>query len=183
MPNYRRADVAGGTYFFTVNTFQRQAVLIEKRVRDALRRSITSVKRLHPFSIEAWALLPDHLHCIWKLPPGDSDFSLRWAMIKRDVTKLCAHGLTSNAPLSESRQKRKEGGFWQRRFWEHAIRDESDLRAHIDYIRWNPVKHGYVKEVKDWPYSTFHRFVANGVYPEDWGGIDETTIKDGQYGE
>jgi len=182
MPNYRRADIPGGTYFFTVNTFRRQAILIHDRVPSALRQAIESVKHAYPFSIEAWVLLPDHMHCIWKLPLGNADFSLRWAMIKRYVTKECSSMTEVNA-LSESRQKRKEGAFWQRRFWEHAIRDEEDLRRHMDYIHWNPVKHGYVKQVKDWRYSSFHRFVTEGVYPENWGGIEETTIDESQYGE
>jgi len=182
MPDYRRAGISGGTYFFTVNTFRRQTLLIEDRVRHALRAGIESTRRAHPFSVEAWVLLPDHLHCIWRLPPGNADFSVRWAMIKRYVTKQCASGLAGSR-LSESRQKRNERGFWQRRFWEHAIRDEADFRAHVDYIHWNPVKHGYVKQAKDWPYSTFHRFVAKGIYPEAWGGIDDTMMDERRYGE
>src|SRR5229473_4840 len=114
MPDYRRADISGGTYFFTVNTFRRQTLLIEDRVRRALRAGIESTRCAHPFFVEAWVLLPDHLHCIWRLPPGDANFSVRWAMIKRYVTKQCASGLTGS-PRSKSRQKRNERGFWQRR--------------------------------------------------------------------
>lgn len=183
MPDYRRADLAGGTYFFTVNTFRRRAVLIDEPIRLALRQGIELAKRVHPFSIEAWVLLPDHLHCIWTLPPGDAAFSKRWAIIKRFVTQQCGAQLYAEAPPSESRIKRKEGTLWQRRFWEHAIRDEADRRVHVDYIHWNPVKHGYVKHVSDWPYSTFHRFVANGVYPESWGGVDKETIHAREFGE
>ena len=123
----------------------------------------------YPFKIEAWVLLSDHLHALWTLPEGDANFSGRWAGIKRHVSQSCAALFTTEA-VNESRQKRKELMFWQRRFWEHQIRDEEDYIRHIDYIHWNPVKHGYVKKVTDWPYSTFHRYVKQGVYTVNWGG-------------
>lgn len=183
MPDYRRAHIPGGTYFFTVNTFHREVVLTEDRIRLAMRRGIELARYSHPFVIEAWVLLPNHLHCIWKLPPGDADFSVRWAIIKRHVTKeVGASGRSTSRP-GASREKRREGAVWQRRFWEHTVRDDADYRTHVDYIHWNPVKHGYVKQVRDWPYSTFHRFAAKGVYPEDWAGIDEGDIDDSRFGE
>lgn len=128
-----------------------------------------------PFESIAWVLLPDHLHTIWRLPETDSNFGLRWARIKQLVTRTCLdHSQSTN--VSESRTTRREGSIWQRRFWEHTIRDESDLRRHIDYIHYNPVKHGYAAKPADWPYSTFHRFVRNGVYPKDWASSDEGGI-------
>ena len=168
MPNYRRANVAGGTYFFTVNTLRRLPVLIEGPVRDTLREAIRRTRETHPFDIDAWVLLPDHLHCIWTLPEGDADFSIRWAKIKRFVSKTCGTEFGVQ-DLSASRQARSESGLWQRRFWEHQIRDEMDFIRHVDYIHWNPVKHGHVTRATDGRYSTFHRFVRDGVYPPDWG--------------
>ena len=168
MPNYRRANLAGGTYFFTVNTLQRIPVLTEAPVREALREAIQHTRVTAPFDIDAWVLLPDHLHCIWTLPPEDVDFSMRWSKIKRYVSQKCGNtfGIEN---ISASRTKRHESGLWQRRFWEHQIRDDGDFTRHVDYIHWNPVKHGLVARAVDWPYSTFHRFVQHGVYSSDWG--------------
>jgi putative transposase len=180
MSDYRRAKVQGGVYFFTVITYDRQAVLLEEAVRAALRQGIENARRTLPFEIEAWVLLPDHLHCLWTLPPEDHNFSARWAIIKRQVSRDCS--LPHQPMLSQSRQRRNESGFWQRRFWEHLIRDETDFRHHMDYIHWNPVKHGYVKQVADWPYSTFHRHVRRGWYPPDWGGAGVDAMK-GEFGE
>jgi putative transposase len=167
MPNYRRADVAGGTYFFTVNTLLRRPILTEAPVREALREAIRQTRLTEPFNIDAWVLLPDHLHCIWTLPEGDADFSTRWAKIKRYVSQQCS-ATVGIAGLSASRTKRHEGGLWQRRFWEHQIRDENDFARHGDYIHWNPVKHGLVTRACDWPYSTFHRLVREGRHLPDW---------------
>jgi putative transposase len=134
----------------------------------ALRSAIQAARSTLPFDIEAWVLLPDHLHCIWPLPENDGNFAARWAIIKRHVGREC--GAMVDATASRSRSRRNERVFWQRRFWEHQIRDDDDLARHLDYIHWNPVKHGLVKSVKDWPYSSFHRFVIEGYYPCDWGG-------------
>ena len=172
MPNYRRANIPGGTYFFTVKTYQRQSVLTNERCRIALREAIAEVRGLHSFETIAWVLLSDHLHTIWRMPENDADFSLRWSLIKQRVTRRCADEASQDA-LSPSRQKRHEGTFWQRRFWEHMIRDDTDLRHHVDYIHYNPVKHGYVTRVADWPYSTFHRYVSRGVYPKDWATAED----------
>lgn len=180
MPNYRRAHIPGGTYFFTVKTYERQPVLTNERCRIALRQALAEVRGMQSFKTIAWVLLPDHLHTIWQLPKHDADFSLRWSLIKQRVTRQCVDE-ASEATLTRSRQTRREGTFWQRRFWEHMIRDETDLRHHVDYIHYNPVKHGYVPRVADWPYSTFHRYVSDGVYPKDWASAEETS--DQPFGE
>jgi len=177
MPEYRRARVPGGTYFFTVVTYDRRPLLCRDEVRTALRDSLRSTQLSHPFSIDAWVLLPDHLHCIWSLPPGDSDFPLRWAMVKRGVTRRCPRFSSrgSRELRSPSRQRRHESTLWQRRYWEHLIRNADDFERHLDYVHWNPVKHGYVSRVVEWEFSTFHRYVKAGVYPADWGGLQEPT--------
>lgn len=197
MPEYRRAAIEGGTYFFTVVTHNRQPLLTEVWVRKALREGIQEVRQSLPFIIEGWVLLPDHLHAIWTLPDGDPNYQARWAIIKRTVTRrftdLLAnvredlvrktHPTFSGNKISTSRQKRQEGGFWQRRFWEHLIRDDDDLQRHMDYLHWNPVKHGYVKTPLEWPYSTFHRLVAQGIYPSDWGGGAANEYSADNFGE
>jgi putative transposase len=171
MSEYRRANTKGGTYFFTVVTYRRQPFLCDERVRIALREGIKETQITHPFTIDAWVLLPDHLLTIWILPPDDADFGIRWALIKRFVTKQCNPELKRDYWMNPSKLKRKESTFWQRRFWEHQIRSERDFQKHIDYIHYNPVKHGLVKKASDWPYSTFHRYVAQGVYGADWAGV------------
>ncbi|MFZ6846031.1 REP-associated tyrosine transposase [Undibacterium sp. RuTC16W] len=168
MSNYRRSHIVGGMYFFTVNSSRRRPILATESLRDALRLAIQKTRLTHPFEIDAWVLLPDHLHCIWTLPQGDEDFSVRWSMIKRLVSQACADEFGVD-DLSASRTQRKESGIWQRRFWEHQIRDENDFARHVDYIHWNPVKHGLVTRAGDWPHSTFHRYVAQEMLPSDWG--------------
>lgn len=170
MSRYRRANTAGGTYFFTVITYRRQIFLCDEDVRKALRTAINRVRERHQFQIDAWVLLPDHLHCVWTLPPGDADFSLRWNLIKRFVTRDCGERLLKAEWINDSKRAHRESTLWQRRFWEHEIRDERDYRAHVDYVHFNPVKHGHVERVIDWPYSSFHRYVREGVFPADWGG-------------
>lgn len=174
MPEYRRANIPGATYFFTVATYRRQALLTDPRCRESLRNAIDKVRLEMPFEIVAWVLMPDHLHTVWELPKNDKDFSIRWSLIKQHVTRDCELWLPGLG-LTASRDKRGEGSLWQRRFWEHLIRDETDLSRHLDYIHYNPVKHGYVANVVDWPYSSFHRYVKAGTYPENWGGIAETS--------
>lgn len=176
MATYRRALTPGATYFFTVNTYRRQTVLTERPFYEALKQSLRQVKNLHPFTIDAFVLLPDHLHCLWSLPEGDTDYALRWSLIKRQVSQQTRERLA--APLTKSRRKRRELGLWQRRFWEHQIRDERDFAKHVDYVHWNPVKHGYVKRVSDWPYSSFRRYVARGVYAVDWAYTAEDEGED-----
>ncbi len=182
MPNYRRANIDGGTYFFTVNTLSRQTFLLDDDVRAALREGIALVRLSHPFAVNAWVLLPDHLHCIWTLPPNDRDFSTRWRVIKRTVTQRCGARLNRLDLMTARRMLRKQSSLWQYRYWEHLIRNDRDYRHHVDYIHWNPVKHGYVKRAGDRPYSTFQRHVAEGIYLPDWG-IDHSIIDEGNFGE
>lgn len=165
MTAYRRWRVAGASYFFTVVLAERGSDLLVARI-DALREAFAGVMRERPFRIDAAVVLPDHLHCIWTLPSGDSDYPERWRRIKVAFTRR----VPDIALPSASRQGKGERGVWQRRYWEHLLRDEADWRHHIDYIHLNPVKHQLVRRVRDWPYSSFHRFVAAGVYPEDWMG-------------
>jgi len=173
MSRYRRASVAGSTYFFTVVAYRRQTILCDDMVRTALRAAIENVRKARPFEIDAWVLLPDHLHCIWTLPEGDADFSTRWMMIKRAVSLACRDDYHRVDWMSASKHKHRESTIWQRRFWEHQIRDEADFARHADYIHFNPVKHGHVSHVKDWPYSTFHQYVKQGLCSNDWAGATD----------
>ena len=129
--------------------------------------------------IDACVVLPDHLHCVWTLPEGDADYSTRWRVLKT----IFARNLPVGERRSEARLRRSERGLWQRRFWEHTIRDDDDFAAHIDYVHFNPVKHGYVQEAAKWPYSTFKSCVRRGLYPEAWIGPSEQTIMNGEWGE
>ena len=153
MPNYRRAFVAGGCWFFTVNLRERGTSLLTDNI-DALREATRHTMRRHLFRVDAFVVLSDHLHAIWTLPPDDADFSMRWRLIKRDLRGryLAARG---------------ERGIWQRRFLEHLIRDERDYRHHVEYCAINPVKHGLVRRVPDRPHSSFHRDVRAGIFAED----------------
>ncbi|NMM26325.1 MAG: transposase [Glaciimonas sp.] len=170
MSYYRRAQVPGGTYFFTVVTAGRQKILTNPDIRAALRAAIAKVRLMHPFIIDGWVLLPDHLHCIWTLPESDADFSTRWRLIKREVSVTCGMDYLKPELLSVRRVKKQCGTLWQHRFWEHWIRNDADYAAHMDYLHFNPVKHGLVDSVSDWPWSSFHRHVAHQVYAADWGG-------------
>ena len=172
MPDYRRAWCPGGTYFFTVNLLQRHGNDLLTRYVQVLREAVRVVRRRHPFVIHGWVVLPDHLHCVIELPPNDMAFATRWRLIKMDFSKA----LPRKERLSAVRMRRGERGIWQRRYWEHLIRDDADFRAHMDYVHINPVKHGLVKSVAQWPYSTFHRLVAQGMYPLDWAGSVEAEL-------
>jgi putative transposase len=163
--NYRRNFVPGGSYFFTVNLADRRSRMLTEHI-NALRSAFRDVRTRHPFNIDAVVVLPDHLHAIWTLPEGDADFALRWRLLKSAFSR----SLPETEQVSASRQSKGERGVWQRRYWEHTLRDDADYAAHVDYIHFNPVKHGYVDRVKDWPYSSFHRMVRLGVYPQDWAG-------------
>jgi len=181
MSNYRRARTYGGTYFFTVVTYKRQQFLTDEPFRSILRDSIETTRNQHPFTINSWVLLPDHLHCIWTLPDNDHNFSKHWGIIKARFSKHAKAFLHNNKWITSSKQKHRESTIWQRRFWEHQIRNEYDYQNHMDYIHYNPVKHKLVDRVADWPYSTFHRYAQQGIYPKDWGGnIDIVNI---DYGE
>jgi putative transposase len=165
MSRYRRAKVEGGTFFFTVTLADRSSDILVRHV-DRLRNAYASTQRRFPFETIAICVLPDHLHAVWSLPPGDADFPSRWAYIKTGFSR----GFPGRAGRSESKITKREKGIWQRRYWEHAIRDDADLERHVDYIHFNPVKHGYVTRACDWPHSSFHRFVKEGILPLDWGG-------------
>ena len=163
MPNYRRNRIPGGTYFFTVNLLDRRSYLLVEHI-NSLRQAVKKSRQQTPFHIDAWVVLPDHLHCIWTLPTDDDDYSSRWRSIKKDFSKSSP----TTEYCSQVRIKRHERGIWQRRFWEHTIRNDEDYAAHMDYIHYNPVKHGWAKTVEEWPYSTFHKMVKKGIYPNDW---------------
>ena len=169
MPHFRRAYVPGGSFFFTMVTERRAPILCTDTSRLFLRTAIRECRQRWPFRIDAMVLLDNHLHAIWILPEGDTRYSARWGWIKKKFTKayLAADGDEQARSGSRIRQRRR--GVLQRRFWEHALRDEEDYARHFDYIHYNPVKHGYVESVQDWPYSTFHRWVKQGVYPQLWG--------------
>jgi putative transposase len=152
MPNYRRAFVPGGCWFFTVNLFDRKERLLVEHI-GPLRDAVRWTRDRWPFEIDAWVVLPDHLHAIWTLPPGDADFALRWRHIKMRFSKA----LPNTEGSTPSRRARGERGIWQRRYWEHIIRDETDFHAHLGYCWLNPVKHGLVADIADWPFSSYHR--------------------------
>ena len=175
MVSYRRCRLAGGSYFFTVTLRDRQANTLVDKIDD-LRSVVKRTRQERPFRIDAFVVLPEHLHAVWTLPPDDSDYAGRWRRIKSRFT----HILVKNG-MALSKDRRGEYNLWQRRYWEHNIRDEEDFRHHLQYIHYNPVKHGWVERVRDWPYSTFHRFVRRGVYPVDWAGSESSL--DGEYGE
>jgi putative transposase len=176
MTRYRRAKIKAGTFFFTVTLANRSSDLLVQEIHR-LRSAYVSAQRRFPFKTIAICVLPDHLHAVWSLPPDDADFPLRWNLIKSGFSR----GLPASANRTESKIAKREKGIWQRRYWEHAIRDDADLARHVDYIHFNPVKHGYVAKVCDWPHSSFHRFVTEGILPLDWGG-DVGEVIDG-FGE
>src|SRR5262245_5704807 len=177
MSSYRRYFVPGGTFFFTVVTHERRRFLTEPLSRRCLREGLETVRAGRPFEIVAIVLLPAHIHTIWTLPGGDADFSVRWKRIKEEFTERYLGAGGEEGCRSNSRRRRQERGVWQRRFWEHTIKDENDLERHFDYIHYNPVKHGLVKCPRDWPYSSFHRWVQLGVYPPDWGRSEHGALK------
>lgn len=143
---------------------------------DRLRQIFRKVKSGHPFEIDAIVVLPEHLHYIWTLSPGDADYQTRWALIKAGFSRAIPIG----ERRSISRIKRGERGIWQRRYWEHLIRDDQDFERHADYIHWNPVKHGWARRVGDWPYSSFHAYVRRGIYPMNWAGALDEGINGGE---
>ena len=156
---YRRTRVPGGSWFFTVVTRDRYPVFRQPVLVALLRHALRSVRRRLPFTIDAIVVLPDHLHCVWTLPAEDTDYSTRWRLVKSFVTR---HGKSVLADHTVS--------LWQPRYWEHCLRDPHDYRAHVDYIHYNPVKHGYVDRPLHWPYSSLRQYVSRGMLPADWGG-------------
>jgi putative transposase len=176
MSRYRRVKIDSGVFFFTVVLADRSSAILIQHV-ERLRRIYGMVQQRYPFETVAICVLPDHIHAVWSLPEGDADYPLRWSLIKSGFTR----GLKAEAVRSPSKLAKRERGIWQRRYWEHAIRDDADLERHVDYIHFNPVKHGYVSRVCDWPHSSFHRYASEGIVPLDWGGdaLDLT----GRFGE
>ncbi len=169
MPIYVRSKTSGGTFFFTVVSFQRRRIFANPKYAELLNNIIKEVRNEFPFTREAWVFLPDHLHCIWTLPADEADYSKRWGIIKARFTKAITPGAGKSALLTGSKIRQRESTIWQRRFWEHQIRGERDLKMHLDYIHFNPVKHGLAKSPGDWPYSSFREFVNRKLYPIDWG--------------
>ncbi|MBA1276183.1 MULTISPECIES: REP-associated tyrosine transposase [Pseudomonadaceae] len=174
MPNYRRSQVPGGTWFFTLTLADRQSRLLVEEV-ERLRHAYRQTQRTRPFQTVAVCVLPDHLHAIWTLPEGDADYAGRWSLLKSTFSRQFPA-----ATQSPSKARKREKSIWQRRFWEHQIRDESDLQRHVEYIHYNPVKHGLVEQVADWTYSSFHRYVEKGLLPKDWACSAEAN---GTFGE
>lgn len=170
MLNYRRARVSGATNFFTVALAERDGQALVENIA-LLREAFHATRRDHPFRIDAMVVLPDHLHAIWTLPADDSDFPARWRLIKSRFS----HAIPRGEHIRPSRAMKYERGIWQRSYWEHLIRDDVDLRNHVQYCHFNPVKHGLVTRVGDWPYSSFHRDVQLGMYPPEWAAdVSET---------
>ncbi|PPQ16387.1 putative transposase [Bradyrhizobium shewense] len=178
MTSYRRNFVPGGSFFFTVNLLDRGQSLLTANI-GLLRAAFRETRQRHPFTIDAIVVLPEHLHAVWTMPNGDADFAMRWRQIKSAFSRK----LSPDELVSPSRAGKAERGVWQRRYWEHTIRDEEDYARHIDYVHINPVKHGLVDRVCDWAPSSFHRHVALGNYPPDWAG-DLSQCDDGaKFGE
>jgi len=202
VPNYRRVRVPGGTFFSTVVTWERHPIFADEAARTMLGNAFRAARAARPFTIDAVCLLPDYLHALWTLPDGDADYTTRWAQIKGRFShdylsqKRVLSGqaptyggagpvLSGQAPTYagrvragrvEPRRNRGEVGVWQKRFWEHRIRDEADLRRHVDYIHYNPVKHGYAGRPADWPLSSFHRYVRLGLYEATWGETEPANL-------
>ena len=172
---YRRADVPGATYFFTLTAADRQGRVLLEHVQ-ALRHSFRQVRARHAFALDAIVVLPEHLHMVMTLPPDDADFAGRIMLIKQGFSWR----VPSGERISASRSRSGERGLWQRRYWEHLIRDEVDFERHVDYIHFNPVKHGWVARAADWPHSSIHRYVRQGLLPGDWGCAGDDA---GEFGE
>ena len=183
MPNYIRAKFKGGYYFFTVVTYQRVELFRTELACRLLREAMEKTRSRWPFETIAFCLLFNHLHCIWKLPENDANFSRRWSSIKGQFSKAYLNLSGQRRKVSSSRAHKGEVAIWQRRFWEHQIRYEGDLQRHVDYIHYNPVKHGLVQHVEDWPWSTYHKYVKEGLYGRvnDFGNV--TNIGYESFGE
>jgi putative transposase len=182
MPHYIRAWVPGGSFFLTIATLERRKIFNHPKSLWILGKAVNGVKKEFPFSLDAWVLIPDHLHTIWTLPKGDTNYGKRVGLIKAYFSKAAKAWFHDESVMNPSRRNRRETTIWQRRFWEHTIRDNEDLARHFDYIHYNPLKHGLVQRVRDWPYSSFHRLVKQGIYPLNWGEGVSFDAKDG-YGE
>ena len=164
MVNYRRDYTPGGTYFFTVNLRNRRSNCLTTHIKF-LGEAFRYAQKKANYRTLAIAVLHEHLHAIWQLPEGDADYSRRWSLVKGHFTRsLLKSGIEFTG------DKSGEFNLWQKRCWEHRIRDEIDCQRHIDYIHYNPVKHGLVSLPEQWPYSSIHRFISDGVLDKGWGG-------------
>ena len=168
MPEYRRAYIPGGTFFFTLVTYRRARFLCDHRARSILRECIHACRQRHPFVVEAMVLQPDHIHAMWSLPEGDADFSTRFLVLKKSFTERWLRAGGWEGAISNSRRRNRRRGVWQRRFWEHVIRDQDDFNNHLNYIHYNPVKHALATCPHAWPYSTFAGWVKKNAYAKDW---------------
>ncbi len=168
MPNYKRPFERGGMFFFTLVTHRRRHLFSTAMARRCLHKAIIEEQKIHPFDLTAIVLLPDHLHCIWQLSENDDEFSKKWGRIKSRFSKMWMALGGKEAQISRSRNQRHERGIWQKRFWEHRIRDEEDLMRHVNYIHFNPVKHGFVRCPHEWSYSSFEKWIKQGYYKRDW---------------
>lgn len=175
---YRRDRVPGATWFFTVNLADRRSDVLVRHVQS-LRAAFRTVRASHPFELDAVVVLPEHLHAIMRLPEGDADYAMRWSLIKAAFTRAVA----GREFVAGRRTERRERTLWQTRYWEHRIRDARDLQAHVDYIHYNPVKHGHVQRPIEWPFSSLHRYVAHGVLPRDWASEPDPPSKAHTWGE
>jgi putative transposase len=169
MPNYRRRLVPVGTYFFAIATYERRPILAQKTIVALLRQTLVEVKQDQPFDFRASVVLPDHVHFLWSLPRGDSAYSSRIGQMKVLFTQKLRGKNALTTEVSASRRKHRESDVWHRRFWEHTITDDDDFEQHLHYIHYNPVKHGFVRCPHLWPYSSFSRWVKDGLYDGLWG--------------
>ena len=172
---YRRMNIDGGTYFFTVVTYERRPLFSDGQAVALLNEVIARVQSRHPFDLEAQVVLPDHLHAIWQLPKEDANFSTRWRLIKEAFTREYVKRFERIRRPSGTDPKYRYA-VWQHRFWEHVIGDDRDMAAHLDYIHLNPVHHGLAKSPSEWPHSTFTKYVARGVYEPTWGSTEKPEL-------
>jgi putative transposase len=168
MPEYRRAFEPGGTFFFTLVTQERYSILTGRLSIEILREAFAGVRQRHPFSLDAVVILPNHLHCLWRLPDDDPDFSTRWRLIKARFSHEYLRGGGAEKRPDPRRVRKGERGIWQHRFWEHLVRNEKEYEILCDYIHYNPVRHGYADCPHAWPYSSFSKFVQSKRYAADW---------------
>ena len=176
MSRYRRLLIEGGAFFFTLALADRGSDLLVRHI-ERLRHAYAEMEKRHPFETVAICILPDHIHALWRLPDADADYAARWSLFKSGFSR----GLPADQTCSLSKIAKREKGIWQRRYWEHAIRDDADFERHVDYIHYNPVKHRLVTRAADWPFSSFHRYVEQGILPADWAG--EAKKLSGRFGE
>ena len=183
MSRYRRVRLEGGVFFFTVVTNRRRPILTTDLGVKCLRKAWRDTIQTMPFDVEAVCVLPDHIHTIWSLPGGDDDYPARWRKIKGVFSREYRAGGGPGGDPASSRKRKREVDVWQRRYWEHRIRDVDDFRRHVEYTHFNPVKHGHVTSVARWPWSSFHNHVKQGWIEPDWGTIEPDEVTNLETGE